>query len=190
MEREVEGVTTIYGLSAFHIVSKDLPTWFWATFEHTDNENRWPTVYPTNFQGWVVPSVDSASCPPENLQCNQIPSGYGLEGTKWSNYRLRGTQSTFVDNRGEPTILTNSHLEGFLDQDSMSCITCHALAVKGTEGDSMPISIVTGEVNSGGLPIGHVGAVDFNLFRDAMGEEVPYLGLDYVWTLRNAKREK
>ncbi len=190
MEKVEDGKTTIYGLSAFHVMSKDLPNWFWATFEHVDNESRWPAVYPEHFQGWTVPSFDSAACPADDLQCNKIPEGYGIEGTKWANYRLRGTQSTFVDNRGEPTILANSHLEGFLDQESMSCTTCHAMAVKGAEGESMPISIVTGEVNPQGLPIGHVGALDPKIFRNALGEEVPYVGLDYVWTLRNAQREK
>jgi hypothetical protein len=147
-------------------------------------------IYPDHFQGWTVPSFDGAACPPENLHCNKIPEGYGIEGTNWANYRLRGTQSTFVDNRGEPRILANSHFEGFLDQESMSCMTCHAMAVKGAEGESMPISIVTGEVNSQGLPIGHVGALDHKMFLNAMGEEVPYVGLDYVWTLRNAQREE
>lgn len=190
MEKEVNGETIVYGMSSLHIVSKDLPTWFWSTFEHVDNESRWPTAYPEGFRGWIVPSFDSASCPPENLQCNEIPQGYGLEGTKWAHYRLRGTQSTFVDNRGGPNILVNSHLEGFLDQESMSCVTCHALAVKGTTGDPMPISIVTGEINLEGLPIGHVGALNPEMFLDALGEPIPYIGLDYVWTLRNAKREE
>jgi len=190
VERKIDGEIVIFGLSAFHIVSKDLPTWFWATFEHIDNENRWPEVYPDGFRGWVVPSVDSASCPEENLQCNEIPKGYGLEDSKWAFYRLRGTQTEFVDNRGNPEILVNSHLEGFLDQESMSCVTCHALAVKGGEGDPTPISIVTGEVNMEGLPIGHVGALNPAMFLDALGEPVPYVGLDYVWTLRNAKRER
>ena len=190
VERVVDGETVIFGLTSFHFVSKDLPTWFWSTFEHVDNEHRWPAVYPEGFRGWVVPSVDSASCPEDNLECNSIPEGFGLEGTKWANYRLRGTQIGFVDNRGNPEILVNSHLEGFLDQESMSCVTCHALAVKGAEGDSMPISIVTGEVNLEGLPIGHVGALDPAMFLDALGEPIPYLGLDYVWTLRNAKREQ
>lgn len=189
MERVEDGKTVIYGLSAFHIISKDLPTWFWSTFEHVDNESRWPSVYPTNFRGWVVPSFDHAACPEDNLSCNAIPEGYGLEGTKWANYRLRGTQSTFVDNRGNPTILANSHLEGFLDQPTMSCATCHALSVKGPEGASMPLPIVQDEVNGEGFPLGFVGALDPNMFLDEYGDPISYLGLDYVFALRNAKRE-
>jgi hypothetical protein len=188
VETERDGETIIYGLSAIHIASKDFPTWFWATFEHVDNNTRWNHTYPDAFPGWVVPSKDSAACPPSNLACNEIPAGYGLEGTKWENYRLRGTQTEIVDNRGTPTVLVNSHLEGVLDQESMSCISCHALAVKGTSGDSMPIPITEG-TNSEGKPMGHIGALDPNLFLDENGSAIPYVGLDYVWTLRNAKRE-
>ena len=188
MEVERDGETVIYGLSALHIASKDFPTWFWATFEHVDNNTRWNTVYPEGFQGWVIPSKDSAACPETNLSCNGIPAGFGLEGTKWENYRLRGAQTEIVDNRGVPTVLVNSHLEGVLDQASMSCVTCHALAVKGTSGDSMPIPITEG-TNSEGLPMGHIGALNPAMFLDQNSNPIPYVGLDYVWTLRNAKRE-
>ncbi|MFC3149676.1 hypothetical protein ACFOEK_01395 [Litoribrevibacter euphylliae] len=188
VEVERDDEVIIFGLSAIHIASKDFPTWFWATFEHVDNNTRWNLTYPEAFPGWVVPSKDSAACPPSNLACNQIPEGYGLEGTKWENYRLRGTQTEIVDNRGNPTILVNSHLEGVLDQESMSCISCHALAVKGESGDSMPIPITEG-TNENGLPMGHIGALNPTLFLDNNGSPIPYVGLDYVWTLRNAKRE-
>lgn len=188
VEVERDGETIIYGLSAMHIASKDYPTWFWATFEHVDNDTRWNQVYPEAFQGWVIPSKDSAACPPTNLSCNEIPQGFGLEGTKWENYRLRGTQTEIVDNRGNPTVLVNSHLEGVLDQGSMSCVSCHALAVKGESGDSMPIPITEG-TNDEGLPMGHIGALNPTLFLDENGNAIPYVGLDYVWTLRNAKRE-
>lgn len=185
-----DDATVIYGLSALHISSKDNPTWFWSTFEHVDNESVWPLIYPEAFRGWVVPSVDNVSCLSNNLGCNKIPEGFGLEGTKWENYRLRGTQVDWVDNRGNPTILTNSQIEGFLDQRTMSCLTCHALGVKGESGDSMPIPVVPGTLNNEGFPHGYVGAPAPELFHDENGVPIPYLGLDYVWTLRNAHREE
>ena len=188
-EIEREGVIEIYGLSAFHITSKDMPTWFWSTFEHVDNETIWALTYPEGFRGWEIPSIDSVACPITDLDCNQIPTGFGLEGTKWENYRLRGTQVADVDNRGRATVLTNSQIEGFLDQPTMSCVTCHTLAVKGAEGGVMPISPLPGTVNNQGFPHGYIGTVDPDLFLDENGVELPYLGLDYVWTLRNAVRE-
>lgn len=190
VETERDGNKVIYGLSALHIMSKDNPIWFWSTFEHVDNEHIWPSVYPEAFRGWTVPSKDSTACPVDNLACNKIPAGFGLKGTKWENYRLRGTQIDWIDNRGNPTILTNSQIEGALDQQSVSCVTCHALAVKGVSGDPMPIPLETEEVNDEGFHYSFVGSPKQEFFTDENGEPVPYLGLDYVWSLRHAQREK
>lgn len=184
------GKKQTYGLVGLHIITRDMPRWFWSTFEHVDNEKRWPAKYPKGFRGWVVPSRDSASCPEDNLACNKIPSGFGLEGTKWANYRLRATQTDWVDHRGKPTVIANSKIEGSFDQNTMSCITCHALAVKGATGRSMPILIIPGTLNEEGLPLGYIGPLDQKLFLDANGKEVPYLGLDFIWSLRNAQREQ
>jgi len=187
---ERDNTTEFYGLSALHISSKDQPTWFWSTFEHIDNEQYWPQVYPSAFRGWQVPSVDSIACPADNLACNELPQGFGLEGTKWQYFRLRGTQIDWVDNRGNPTVLTNSQIEGSFDQQTMSCLTCHALAVKGASGESMPIALLPGTVNDEGLPHGYIGTLDPKLFNDSNNNPVPYVGLDYVWTLRHAQREE
>lgn len=189
VEVNVDGQIEIWGMVGLHIMTRDMPRWHWSTFEHVDNEARWPRVYPNAFRGWVVPSVDTASCPPDNLSCNRIPSGLGLEGTKWENYRLRGSQIDWVDNRGNPTILPNSKIEGDFDQHSMSCMTCHALAVKGlTNDEHFPINLNPG-VNDMGLPMGHVGAPDPALFKDENGNPIPYLELDFMWSLRHAQRE-
>mgnify|MGYP001063171505 CR=1 FL=1 len=189
-EVERDGETHIYGVSGFHIVSKDMPTWFWATFEHVDNELRWPQTYPDAFLGWLTPSRDAAACPPGFLSCNEIPAGLGLEGTKWENYRLRGTQIDWVDNRGTPTSLANSQLESFMDLETSSCLTCHALAVKGETGDPKPIGFLKDERNAHGLKLGFTGPPSPAMFRDENGVEVPYIGLDYVWVLRKAQREE
>ena len=34
------GSIKIYGLTALHITTKDVPNWLWATFEHVDNPSR------------------------------------------------------------------------------------------------------------------------------------------------------
>lgn len=61
-----------------------------------------------------------------------IPTGLGLGGTKWANYRLRGTQVDFINSIGRPVILSNSQIErGFLRS---SCIRCHADATVNKEG--------------------------------------------------------
>ncbi len=191
IEVERDGVIDLYGLSALHISSKDQPNWFWSTFEHIDNEHYWPNIYPEAFRGWhEVPSVDRHACPEDNLACNKIPENMGLEGTKWQYFRLRGSQTDWVDKRGNPTVVTNSQIEGIFDQKTMSCLTCHALAVKGGSGPAMPIAPVTGTVNDQGFPHGYLGTPAPELFRDSNNDPIPYLGLDYVWVLRHAQREQ
>ncbi|WP_065187536.1 hypothetical protein [Shewanella woodyi] len=191
VETESEGVTEIWGLAGLHIMTRDMPKWHWSTFEHVDNETRWPSVYPEAFRGWdEIPSSDSAACPADNLACNEVPEGLGIEGTRWENYRLRGSQIDWVDNRGKPTILPNSKIEGDFDQGSMSCMTCHALAVKGESNDGhFPIGLNPG-VNEEGLPMGYVGVPSPELFLDENGEEVTYMELDFMWSLRHAQREE
>jgi hypothetical protein len=99
------GVAETWGLTSLHITTKDLPNWFWATFEHIDNPDREAEV----------PSRDRAG----------LPSA--LKGTKWEHYALRGTQVDFTTARGVPTILASSQIERRFQRTS-SCITCHARA--------------------------------------------------------------
>jgi hypothetical protein len=91
-----------YGLTALHILTKDLPNWFWATFHHVDA--------PKNpYEGH-----DDYGRPKE------------LSGTIWENYVLGGTQIDFVTSTGSPTILSDHYVE-FQFQRS-SCMTCHSTA--------------------------------------------------------------
>lgn len=96
----VDGVT--YGLTSFHLLTKETPNWFWATFHHKDtpaNPDETPSRYPK---------------PKE------------VAGTVWENYVLGGTQTDFVTATGKPTKLSDYYIEfGFTNS---SCITCHAAA--------------------------------------------------------------
>ena len=100
-----DGTERLYGLTALHVVTKDLPTWFWATFEHIDNPQL------PGSDGWQAPSRDTFACGPKSTECERAPRGIGLEGTVWQNYRLRGTLTSFVDSSGRPLLLANSELE-------------------------------------------------------------------------------
>lgn len=199
------GAKKLYGLVALHIITKDLPRWFWSTFEHVDNASRWAKKHPPpngddGFAGWeAVRPRDSFACDAAHLDCGKAPTGIGLDGTKWENYRLRGTQVDFVDDRGRPTVLPNSKIEGGFEQTSMSCITCHALAVKGDRARTMPIRIIQMKdgkpiVNPTQHPLGLIGVPDTSLFDEAQngspGKDTTLMGLDFVWSLRNAQRSK
>lgn len=126
------GETLLYGLTALHIMSKVLPRWHWSTFEHVDN----PFRDGIHDEGWLNRSRDSLACPAHHLDCNRAPSSMGLEGTRWENYRLRGSQVDFTDDMGNPVILANSELEtGF--QTTASCMSCH---VRATIGPNINVS--------------------------------------------------
>ncbi|MGD9922979.1 MAG: hypothetical protein AB7V13_16295 [Pseudorhodoplanes sp.] len=108
-----------FGLVGLHIITKDIPNWFWATFEHVENPQA------------SVGSLDRHS-----------PAGKGYppeaEGTVWQYYRLRGTQTDFVTPTGRPTVLANTQIEGSF-QESSSCITCHARASIGRRLDNIRV---------------------------------------------------
>jgi hypothetical protein len=196
----VDGTERLYGLTALHIVSKDLPSWFWATFEHVDN----PTL--EDSEGWQLRSVDRFACAGEPADCNRAPRGIGLEGTVWENYRLRGTLTRFVDDAGRPLLLANSELEAGM-QSTSSCITCHARSSIGLV-DAVPtrLPIFEGWPNDGsrangsltaGAPAtpgerrGYVGMPSREWFESvrASGNSL-FAPLDFVWSLSKARPRK
>ena len=91
-----------YGLVSLHIITKDIPNWFWASFHHVDAPNN-------PFGG-----TDTFGQPKV------------LAGTVWEHYKLGGTQTDFTHPTGGPTFLSDHYIEfGF---QRSSCITCHATA--------------------------------------------------------------
>jgi hypothetical protein len=155
----------LWGLTSLHITTKDLPNWFWATFEHKDNPAREA----------VVPSRDSHGLPES------------LKGTRWENYVLRGTQVNFVDSVGRTTILASSQIErGF--QRTSSCITCHARATIGEPPrDNQAINRLTifeGVDGSIGPPT-PAWFVD----TDRVPQAREYVQTDFVWSLFRAARK-
>jgi hypothetical protein len=185
---DADGTSLLYGLTAIHITTKDIPNWFWATFEHVDNPKR------ANAEGWQLPSIDAAAGP------NGYPEGLGIEGTRWENYRLRGTQVDFVDSFGNPTILANSQIEsGF--QLSSSCITCHARAAIGPRiGDTQRANRLAifrqllPQDDNEFIPVGNVGNLPEELFvtqtfDSSITGDLRYLQLDFVWSMMRARRK-
>ena len=182
-----DGTERLYGLTALHIVSKDAPQWFWATFEHVDNPTR------PDADGWQLPSSDRFACRGETVDCNRAPSGIGLEGTVWQNYRLRGTLTRFVDTTNRPLLLANSELEAGM-QKSSSCITCHArssLALVGGAPTRLPIFDTTVQDNESPAAAGRRGYVGLPLaqwFEDGQNPGKPlFKQLDFVWSLSKAR---
>jgi hypothetical protein len=185
----LDGSLRLYGLTALHITTKDLPNWVWATFEHIDNRTSESDSGREGNEGWLLPSVDRFACPAAPHNCETPPDGVGLEGTKWENYVLRGTQIDFIDSRGNPTLLANSQPEeGF--QLSSSCITCHAMASIGAAGTRLQIFKSLPPATP--IAVGHVGQPNPAWFRSpGVGRdnegELRYTQLDFVWSLFRAR---
>jgi hypothetical protein len=185
--RLADGTQRLYGLTALHIASKDLPHWFWATFEHVDN----PTL--ADSEGWQLPSRDRFACRAAPADCNRAPAGIGLEGTVWQYYRLRGTLSRYTDARGAPERLANSELESGM-QSSSSCITCHSRAAIGVKDGQLErlATFDTREPASAADPLsrrGFLGAPQAAWFQPQGQGGTRFRPLDFVWSMTKAQHK-
>jgi rhodanese-related sulfurtransferase len=179
--RFADGTTRVFGLNALNIAAKELPQWFWASFEHIDNATR------GGGEGWLLASRDRFACPEARPNCGRAPTGIGLEAGVWKNYRLRGTMTAYVDAAGMPQRLGNSELEaGF--QESASCMTCHSRAALAlVDGAARRLEIF----DTQNLPLrrGYVGVPDPNWFHapSPNGSPLSFVSMDFVWSLARAK---
>ncbi|MFK4528057.1 hypothetical protein ABIF90_006038 [Bradyrhizobium japonicum] len=101
-----------YGLVALHIITKDIPNWFWATFHFKEQ---------LKIKDGVVVDLTKAE---------EVPDDYGppaeAKGTKWENYKLGGAQIDFINSMGQPTYLSDAYIEKGIEHSS--CISCHSRA--------------------------------------------------------------
>lgn len=163
-----------YGLVALHITTRDIPNWFWATFEHVDNPRR----------GKSLPSKDrfglSGTRPSPAVLAMFKKAGLGSE---WQNYRLEGSQFEFTDGAGKPTLVGNSEIEGVEFEDVMkssSCITCHARSAVDREG-KFPDPYRRRNPFQG-----YIGPSNSRWFLNASGKK-RYMQRDFVWSLSRAR---
>jgi hypothetical protein len=162
-------------LIAFHITSRALPNWFWATFEHRKNNPRCTERCMDMFG--AIPSEGPDPQPSPALLTLFKDAGLGPE---WKNYLLEGSQFDFIDSTGKSLKLGNPWIEiGFVHQSS--CITCHARATIDANGSRLPLT------EGGQIPL---GSPDPNWFFDRPGtpsEQRKFFQLDFVWSLCQAK---
>jgi hypothetical protein len=140
-------------LVALHIISKELPNWTWATFEHWKNPGRCDAIGCHDMFG--ARKADEASNPQPDrgyAYCDhsaafkQLVSEAGLADV-WLNYCLKGTQTNFVTSTGQTTLLGNSVSETInagVAPPRSSCITCHAEAAADRNGKPALIRFETG----------------------------------------------
>lgn len=128
-----------YALVAFHIISKIIPDWTWATFEHRANLGRCDYIGCHDNFGAVVTDVQPNDVPgrPYNpcTKTEDVKKLFADAGLPsfWENYCLKGTQTDFVTPTGIPTHLGNSVTEaGFVS--TSSCVSCHSRAAVDAKG--------------------------------------------------------
>lgn len=154
-----------FGLTSLHIITKDVPNWFWCSFRQKDGPKP------------QVPSFDDYGQPKE------------LSGTIWANYELSGTQTSFTDSRGKSTLLSDPYIEDGFQQSS--CISCHSTSTVGpgalTGKDTLGFlrAIVMGKEAAGEVR----GSPKETWFNDKYGKE-EMVQLDFVYSLRFRARKK
>lgn len=192
-------VREVWGLASLHVITKDLPNWFWADFGHIDCERG------------DGPCADFSADADNALRDSTTtgPGGVGPSGSngirtetlksKWQFYRLRGSQINFVTSEGLPTILSNPVIESSFQKSS--CMSCHALAtvgIRGTvpeSGTSMPHFLrmdFVRNIGSSPPPRPDVGApACFKFFGKSSGtcpddrasDQPLYFETDFLWSL-------
>jgi hypothetical protein len=192
------GTKTQYALLSFHIISKMVPNWTWATFEHMNNPGRCDLIGCNDAFGANPPFVAPKGTPGTQYpNCTKSPALDALFAAAkidpaFKNYCLKGTQTDFTDAQGVATRLGNTVTEnGFVS--TASCITCHGRAA---------FSFVTGGWASNRIfiysdpataPLGPVGPLDPGQFwlypqndplQNARSPQKPiFTPADFVWSL-------
>jgi hypothetical protein len=203
------------GLVALHIMTKQLPNWTWATFEWSGNTPDHPNgnsgrsdwygsrdsfgaIYrdsagrPSQFQPPAATQNQpySSGSVTKELQEMFKDAEYTDEWTaEWSNYRLKGSQTDFIDNSGEATLVGNSVTESGFVQTS-SCITCHGNASVDHAGSQNPSIGFTLDGQSRNGPLNPGWFLDLNSFDPSQEfgrYKINYVPLDFVWAFFRAR---
>lgn len=153
-----------YALVAMHVISKQVPNWTWATFEHKNNPARCDILGCKDPFGATVASVPPNPAASQGYSdCQKTPALVAMfNKTKidpaYKNYCLKGSQTDFTTTTGEAVRVGNSITEkGFVQQSS--CMSCHARAAFDNKGSATSFA---GFDNTTGLP--PLGAMDPNWF--------------------------
>lgn len=199
----------VWGLRGLHVMSKDLPNWFWCTFEHYRNpEPVLPDQQLADIEPRSNPEFQFFQPDPKRRLIYPVPTG--LMGTKWRFYRLRGVMTDFTGPTGIPNRLSSAVLEFPQSlQSSGSCMSCHAKATIGSLSLRNPGEVIDHRglvyeehqtrlypmenepMLPPALPLeprSSMGVPDPSIFGDP--QYPAYTQLDYVYALYRAHRRK
>jgi hypothetical protein len=166
------GKTLTYALLSMHVISKLVPNWTWATFEHKDNPGRCDVLGCADSFGAVQANVapksptESAMVPPNGgwppptatryADCDKTPALKALFAKAhidpaYINYCMKGAQTDFTDPEGLVNRVGNSVTEnGFVANSS--CMSCHSRAAFDASGQAT--SFAGFDATSNGSQIG------------------------------------
>ena len=197
---EVDVNNQNYALVGMHIMTKEFPNWFWATWEWGGNPSRCDYIGCHDSFGLTGDDRDRQPNPQvaqgyskEELsqELKDLFEAYKLTG-EWGeilkNYRLKGTQISFVNEIGEPTLLGNSIIEeGFVG--SSSCITCHARATINSDGQA-GLSIFKFPLPQPPETESYNGSPNPSWYADESSTVFKNLPADFVWALTSPDKPK
>jgi hypothetical protein len=130
-----------YALIGMHVISKAVPNWTWATFEHELNPARCDILGCNDKFGLPAPVPPNKSGQGKGYPASaKTPALTALMGTvQWdpafTHYCLKGSQTDLVDTTGLAVRVGNSRIElGFVQQSS--CMTCHGRAAFDSKGQA------------------------------------------------------
>jgi hypothetical protein len=185
-----------YALVAMHIISKLVPNWTWATFEHRLNPGRCDLLGCKDSFGAQIAFVPSNSAANQGYpDCTKTTAlGTLLASANiepvYVNYCLKGSQIDFVDNVGLDTRVGNSVTEdGFVA--TASCMTCHGRAAFNQAGQATSQAGFVAFTPNG--PVGPLGPLlpswyFTNIGQPPVFEDKPGLtriatSADFVWSI-------
>lgn len=177
------GATATYALVAMHLISKLVPNWTWATFEHWKNPGRCDDIGCHDDFGAQQANVPANGQPNQGYpycvhtgSLMQLFSATGLADV-WLNYCLKGSQTNFITTIGETTLLGNSVIEGLVagvPVNQSSCMTCHSTAAFNKQGSTLPVGFQSNETGAP-QPAWFNGPGPNNPY--------PYVQTDFVWAI-------
>jgi hypothetical protein len=139
----INNAATEVALLSFHISTKQVKNWVWSDFEGGLTPGRCDVIGCHDSFGAVVTDVEPNQTPYQSYgACAKTPAlkamlkSAGLDPV-WSNYCLKGTQVTYIDDNGAPILLGNSVIEPLnanVPLKVSSCVTCHAYAAFNPDG--------------------------------------------------------
>jgi hypothetical protein len=177
----IGGVNTEIALLAFHVSTKQVKNWVWSDFEGSMNPGRCDVIGCHDSFGTLRADVEPNEKPYQSYgdgaktpALKAMLKSAGIDPI-WSNYCLKGTQVTFIDDNGAPILLGNSIIEPLnagVPIARSSCVTCHGYASFGADGN--PTAAISDMLNK---PLeSPTGNTDPRLMQGSVGN-------DFIWGL-------